>query len=45
VFWKTGHVDFLTVTMEAGTLLKTLAAGWAAIILAAIVIGWRRRQI
>lgn len=45
VFWKTGHVDFLTVTMEAGTLLKTLAAGWAAIILAAIVIGWRQRRV
>ncbi len=45
VFWKTGHVDFLTVTIEAGTLLKTLAAGWAAIVLAAIVIGWRRRRV
>ncbi len=45
VFWKTGHVDFLTVTMEAGTLVKTLAAGWAAIVLAAIVLGWRRRRV
>jgi CubicO group peptidase (beta-lactamase class C family) len=44
VFWKTGHVDFLTVTTEAATLLKTLAAGWAAIILAAIVLGWRQRR-
>ena len=45
VFWKTGHVDFLTVTMEAGTLVKTLAAGWAAIVLSAIVLGWRRRRV
>jgi hypothetical protein len=44
VFWKTGHVDFLTVSMEAATLLNTLAAGWAAIILLALVLGWRWRR-
>jgi CubicO group peptidase (beta-lactamase class C family) len=41
VFWRTGNVDFLMVTIESGTLLKTLAAGWAAIILAALFFGWR----
>lgn len=44
VFWKTRHVDFLTVTMEAETMLKTLAAGWAAIVLLAIGLGWRLRR-
>jgi len=44
VFWKTGHVDFLTVSMEAATLLTTLAAGWAAIVLTALALGWRWRR-
>jgi CubicO group peptidase (beta-lactamase class C family) len=44
VFWRTGNVDFFTITIESGTLLKTLAAGWAAIILLALVFGWRSRR-
>lgn len=43
VFWRTGKVDNLLVVMEAGRTLAILAAGWAAIILAAIVFGWVRR--
>lgn len=44
VFWRTGKVDFLTVSMEAATLLNTLAAGWATIVLLALVLGWRWRR-
>lgn len=44
VFWRTGNVDFLTVTMEAGTMLNLIGAGSAAIILAALVLGWRARR-
>lgn len=44
VFWQTGKVDFLTVTMEAETMLKILSIGWAAIVVAALVFGWRRRR-
>ncbi len=44
VFWNTGNVDFLMVTFEFDALLKTLAAGWAVIILAALVFGWRLRR-
>ena len=42
VFWQTGKVDFLTITMEAETMLKILSIGWAAIVVAALVLGWRR---
>ncbi len=42
-FWRTGNVDFLTLTMEAKTTLTTLAAGWILIVLAALVSGvWLR---
>lgn len=43
VFWRTGHVDTLTVVMEARRTLTLLAAGWAAIILLGVVCGWRLR--
>jgi CubicO group peptidase (beta-lactamase class C family) len=43
VLWRTGNVDFLTLTMEAKPMLTTLVAGWIAIILAALVAGvWLR---
>jgi len=41
LFWRTGNVDFLTLTIEAGSLLRVLAAGWIAIVLAASIVGWR----
>jgi len=45
VFWHTGKVDLLTLAMEWRTLLTMLAAGWAAIILAALFFGWRLRRV
>lgn len=46
VFWRTGNVDFLTVTAEFGGTVKTLAIGGAAIFVAAILItlAFRRRR-
>ena len=44
LFWRTGNVDFLMLTIEAGNLLKVLAAGWSAIILTALIVGWRLRH-
>ena len=44
VFWRTGNVDNLTVIMEARKTLTILAAGWLAIILAAVFAGWRMRR-
>ena len=41
VFWQTGDVDILTLTIESESLLKVLAAGWIAILLAASIVGWR----
>ena len=41
LFWRTGNVDFLTLTIEAGSLLRVLAAGWIAILVAASIVGWR----
>ena len=43
-FWETGHVDFLTIAIESGVLLKTLAAGWTVIVLAALYAGFRSRR-
>jgi hypothetical protein len=44
VFWQTGHVDLLTIIIEADQTLKVLAVGASAIVLAAIVLGWRFRR-
>lgn len=43
LFWRTGNVDFLTLTIEMRGLLEVLASGWVAILLAAAVLGWRTR--
>jgi hypothetical protein len=43
VFWETGNLDFLTVKMEAGHMLKIIAAGWIAILVGALVMAWRGR--
>ena len=44
LFWRTGNVDFLTLTIEAGSLLRVLAAGGIAILLVASIVGWRSRR-
>jgi CubicO group peptidase (beta-lactamase class C family) len=44
VFWRTGNLDFLTLTIEFAGALKVLAAGWLLITLAAIAIAWRARR-
>jgi hypothetical protein len=43
LFWRTGNVDFLMLTIEAGNMLKVLGAGWIAIILMGLIIGSRSR--
>jgi len=43
-YWHTGTVDLPTIAGEARGTLIILAAGAAAIVLAAIVIGWRGRR-
>jgi len=42
VFWRTGNVDFFTMTAEFGETSRTLAIGASAIVLAAILLGLRR---
>lgn len=44
VYWNTGNVDFLMVTMTAGESFQVLAAGWMAIVVAACAIAWRLRR-
>jgi CubicO group peptidase (beta-lactamase class C family) len=44
LFWRTGNVDFLMLTIGAGNMLKVLAAGWIAILLTAVILGWRFRR-
>ena len=41
VFWNVGKVDLLLFMLELEHLLITLAAGWAIIVLLAIVLAWR----
>jgi CubicO group peptidase (beta-lactamase class C family) len=44
IFWNVGKVDLLLFMLELNDLLTTLAAGWAAIVVLAIVLAWRRRS-
>lgn len=41
VFWKTGEVDKLTLMMDLRRTFILLAAGWAAIAVIALAVGWR----
>jgi CubicO group peptidase (beta-lactamase class C family) len=46
VFWRTGHVDTITVFMEARRTMTILVAGWAVILALGVIGGWwlwRRR--
>lgn len=40
LFWRTGNVDFLMLTIGARAMLQTLATGWAAILLAGGCVAW-----
>jgi CubicO group peptidase (beta-lactamase class C family) len=42
VFWRTGSIDFLMFAYEFGTMIRILAAGSTAIVLAGLFAGWRR---
>lgn len=43
-YWHTGYVDLPTIAAEVQGTLIILAAGAAAIVLGALVIGWRGRR-
>ena len=44
VFWETGNLDFLTVTMEAKRMFIVIATGWVVILVGALVVAWRGRR-
>jgi CubicO group peptidase (beta-lactamase class C family) len=44
VFWETGNLDFLTVTMEAKRMFEVIAAGWVVIVVGAVFVAWGRRR-
>ncbi len=44
VFWETGNLDFLTVTMEAERMFTVIASGWVVILVGALVVAWRGRR-
>jgi CubicO group peptidase (beta-lactamase class C family) len=44
VFWETGNLDFLTVTMEAKRMFTVIATGWVVILVGALVVTWRGRR-
>ena len=42
VFWQTGNVDFLMVTLAADRMIALIVAGWLVIVLTGVLIGWRK---
>lgn len=44
VFWHTGNVDFLTVTMEVGRMIRVVLIGMAVILVLSVVVGSRGRR-
>lgn len=44
VFWQTGTIDFLMFTLVAKKMITIILIGWGAIILTALLIGWRRSR-
>jgi len=44
VFWHTGNLDLLMVTMNARRMVQLVVGGWIVIVLGAIVWGWRMRR-
>jgi CubicO group peptidase (beta-lactamase class C family) len=41
VFWQTGAIDFLDFTLVSRQRLSAVLVGWALIVAAAVVYGWR----
>ena len=44
VFWQTGNLDFLMIKMAMDRMIKSVAGGWAVILLTSLVVGWRVRR-
>ncbi len=44
VFWETGNVDLLTLTMSAPGMFRTAAYGGLVILLAGLIAAWRHRR-
>jgi CubicO group peptidase (beta-lactamase class C family) len=44
VFWETGNVDLLTLTMSAPGMFRTVAWGSLVIVLAGLLAAWRLRR-
>ena len=44
VYWQTGKADFLIVIMATDRMITIIVAGWALIIFASLLIGWRMRR-
>jgi len=44
VYWKTGVLDFVAFTIATGAMVRLVAGGWLAIVLAVTAIAWRRRR-
>ena len=44
VFWQTGKLDLLMVTLVANRTMTMIVAGWLVIVLAGLLIGWRLRR-
>ena len=45
VFWETGNLDFLTITMGAKRMFTVIATGWVVILLGALLVAWRGRRM
>ena len=41
VFWQTGYMDLVMVTMRAGAMVKAIAIGAVVIVLIGLFAGWR----
>jgi len=44
VYWLTGNVDFLAVTMSAGRMANLVIGGWIVILVVAVLVRWRLRR-
>jgi hypothetical protein len=44
VFWQTGSIDFLMFTIAFKQMAVVIFAGWILIVLAAVILVWRKRR-